>query len=138
MNICLDSSVIVSALRKQEVNHKTSKDILWKVKDGEYIAIEPYTVLVEITAAIRRRTGSPELADRVKNDLLNIDNINFMGLGYERASHAADIATVVGVRGMDAIVIQIAKEFDIPLITLDREMIEKAKSFIDIRTTDGL
>ena len=41
MNICLDSSVIVSALRKQEVNHEISKDILRKVKDGEYIAIEP-------------------------------------------------------------------------------------------------
>lgn len=138
MNICLDSSVIVSALRKQEVDHEISKDILRKVKDGEYIAIEPYIVLVEITAAIRRRTGSPELADRVKNDLLNIDNINFMGLGYERASHAADIAMKVGVRGMDAIVIQIAKEFDIPLITLDKEMIEKAESLIDIRTIDGL
>lgn len=138
MHICLDSSVIVSALRKQEVNHETSKNILRKVKDGEYIAIEPYIVLVEITAAIKRRTGSSELAARVKNDLLNIDNINFMDLGYERASHAADIAMKVGVRGMDAIVIQIAKEFDIPLVTLDKEMIEKAESFIDIRTIDGL
>ena len=95
-------------------------------------------MLVEITAAIRRRTGSRELADRVKNDLLNIDNINFMGLGYEIASHAADIAMKVGVRGMDAIVIQIAKEFDIPLITLDKEMIEKAESLIDIKTIDEL
>ena len=137
MRICLDSSVIVSALRKQEVNHEVSKDLLRKVKDGEYIAIEPYIVLVEITAAIRRRTGSSELADRVKNDLLNIDNINFMDLGYERAFQAADIAQMIGVRGMDAIVIQIAKEFDIPLITLDKEMIEKAESIINIRTIDG-
>ena len=49
-----------------------------------------------------------------------------------------DMAINLGVRGMDAIVIQIAKEFNVPLITFDKEMIEKAKSFVDIRAVDDL
>ena len=136
MHICLDSSVIVAALRKQEVHHNVARNILEKVKNGEYIAIEPYIVLVEIVAAIKRRTGSIELANRVKDDLLAINNINFTDLESIRADAAAEIAINMGVRGMDAIVIQIAKEFGIPLISLDMEMIEKSKSFVDARFAD--
>ena len=138
MNICLDSSVIVAALRKQEVHYEDAKNLLEKVKDGNHIAIEPYIVLIEVVAAIKRRTGSTELAKRVKNDFLAIDTINFTDLESTRANDASEIAMNLGVRGMDAIVIQTAKEFNIPLITLDKEMIEKAKSFVDIRAVDDL
>jgi predicted nucleic acid-binding protein len=138
VNICLDSSVIVAALRKQEVHYEAAKNLLEKVKDGNHIAIEPYIVLIEVVAAIKRRTGSTELAKRVKNDLLAIDTINFTDLESTRANDASEIALNLGVRGMDAIVIQTAKEFNIPLITLDKEIIEKAKSFVDIRSVDDL
>lgn len=138
MYICLDSSIIVAALRKQEVHHKVAKKILENVKDGKYIAIEPYIVLIEIVAAIKRRTGSTELANRVKDDLLAIDTINFTDLESTRAINASEIAMNLGVRGMDAIVIQIAKEFNVPLITLDLEMIEKSRSIISVLTADEL
>ena len=138
MNICLDSSVIVAALRKQEVHYEDAKNLLEKVKDGNHIAIEPYIVLIEVVAAIKRRTGSTKLAKRVKNDFLAIDTINFTDLESTRANDASEIALNLGVRGMGAIVIQTAKEFNIPLITLDKEMIEKAKSFVDIRAVDDL
>ncbi|MCJ7615319.1 MAG: type II toxin-antitoxin system VapC family toxin [Desulfobacterales bacterium] len=130
--------MIVAALRKQEVHHEAAKNLLKTIKDGEHIAIEPYIVLIEIVAAIKRRTGSSELAKRVKNDFLAIDTINFMDLESTRANDASEIAIKLGVRGMDAIVIQMAKEFNVPLITLDKEMIEKAKSFVDIRALDDL
>lgn len=120
MNICLDSSVIVAALRKQEVHYEDAKNLLEKVKDGNHIAIEPYIVLIEVVAAIKRRTGSTKLAKRVKNDFLAIDTINFTDLESTRANDASEIALNLGVRGMDAIVIQTAKEFNIPLITLDK------------------
>ncbi len=56
--ITIDSSVIIAALREQEPKHKECKSLLQKVKNGDYIAIEPYIVLIEVTAAIKRRTGS--------------------------------------------------------------------------------
>jgi predicted nucleic acid-binding protein len=49
-----------------------------------------------------------------------------------RADDAANIAKETGVRGMDAIVIQIAKEFGSPLISLDMEMIERSRFVVDI------
>lgn len=132
MHLCLDSSVIVAALRKQEKDHLLALKLLRKIKDQEHIAIEPYTVLVEVAAAIRRRTGSKELATRVKDDLLSLGTFRFVDLDAVSSSSAAGIAADIGVRGMDAVVIQVAKEFGIPLVTLDVEIIEKEKGIVEI------
>jgi len=103
--LTLDSSIIVAALRKQEEKHSECRSLLERVKDGEFVALEPYTVLIEVVAAIRRRTGSKDLAHRVKNDLQNIEAIRFLELTPARARLAAEIAEEIGVRGMDAIVL---------------------------------
>jgi len=136
--ITIDSSVIVAALLDREKKHNECRNLLEKVKNGEYIAIEPYIVLVEIVAAIKRRTGSSYLAERVKEDLCDINSIVFLDIVSTRAHQAADIAKEIGVRGMDAIVIQAAKEFNAPLVSLDREMLERSKSIIVIRDVEEL
>jgi predicted nucleic acid-binding protein len=128
--ITIDSCIIVAALLDKEKKYIECRNLLEKVKNGEYIAIEPYIVLVEVVAAIKRRTGSSYLAERVKQDLCNINSIVFLDISSTRAHQAADIAQEIGVRGMDAIVIQIAKEFNAPLVSLDREMLERSKSII--------
>ena len=130
--LTLDSSVIVAALREQEEKHEVCKRLLERVKNGEFIALESYTVLVEVVAAIKRRTGSEHLAERVKSGLENIDSIKFLDLISIRADDAADIAKETGVRGMDAIVIQAAKEFGSPLVSLDMEMTERSRFIVDI------
>ncbi len=43
MNLTVDSSVFVAALRKDEKRHKESLALFKKIKDGAYIAIEPYS-----------------------------------------------------------------------------------------------
>ena len=134
--LTLDSSVIVASLREQEEKHEVCKNLLRRVKNGEFVALEPYTVLVEVVAAIRRRTGSEHLAEMIKSGLENIDSITFLDLISSRANDAANIAKETGVRGMDAIVIQIAKEFGSPLISLDMEMIERSRFVVDILDVD--
>ena len=136
MHIVLDSSIIVAALRKQEGKHRECKNLLEKVKSGEFIAVEPFTVLIEVVAAIRRRTGSKELAERVKNDLESIDTIKFVDLVSFRAEETASIAALISVKGMDAIIIQIAKEFDAVLVSLDADMMVKAKEVVKVKNVE--
>ncbi len=100
--LTLDSSIIVAALREDEEKHERCRDILQKTKSGEFAALEPYSVLVEVVSAIRRRTGSEDLAERVGNDLQRIDNIFFFDLIKQRADKACKIAKKTGIRGMDA------------------------------------
>ena len=133
MYLTLDSSIIVAALRKEEEHHLQCKQLLEKVKDGAHIALQPYSTLVEVVAAIRRRTDSEELAERVKVNIQKIGTIYFQQLEASRADKAADIARETGVRGMDAIVVQIAREFDAALVSLDKEMIQKVASHVKIK-----
>jgi len=86
----------------------------------------PYSVLVEVVAAIRRRTGSKDLACEVRKEILEIENLSFVVLDQKAALEASDLAIRTGVRGMDALVIQVVREFETELITFDEEMIQKA------------
>jgi len=136
--LVLDSSVIVAALRQAEESHQECFDLLEKVKNGHFIVLEPCSVLIEVVAAIKRRSGSTDLAERVKKDLLDINALKFLELTSHRAEQAAAIASKIAVRGMDAVVIQLAREFDSPLVTLDMEMKEKAKSIVKIEAAVDL
>lgn len=124
--VTIDSSVVIASLLNSEPRHKEALKIWQGVLSGKNVAIMPYSVLVEIVAAIRRRTGSEELALEVKRELLSIDNVSFVVLDDESAEHAADIAARTGVRGMDALVMQVAEEYDAHLISFDEEMVKKA------------
>ena len=123
--VTIDSSVIIASLLKTESRHKEALNIWQKVLTGKQIAVMPYSVLIEVVAAIRRRTGSRELAKEIKEELLSIDTISFVVLDNESAERAADIAATTAVRGMDAIVIQVAEEYGTELITFDKEMAKK-------------
>jgi predicted nucleic acid-binding protein len=123
--LTIDSSVIVASLLETEPRHSEALQIWEAVLTGKDVAIMPYSVLVEIAAAIRRRTGSEELATDVKAELLKVENVSFVVLDQKAAEDAADLAIRTGLRGMDAIVIQAALEFDTELITFDDEMIKK-------------
>jgi len=83
--IVIDNCVIVATLLDKEKKLIECRNLLEKVKTGEYIAVEPYIVLVEIVAAIKRRAGSSYLADRVKQDLCDINTIVFLDITSTRA-----------------------------------------------------
>jgi predicted nucleic acid-binding protein len=136
--VTLDSSVIVAALRKTEVHHDRCLSLLEEVKDGFYSAVEPYIVLVEIAAALKRRTGSQKLSERVIKDILTIDTIFFLDLDAARANRAVEIAQRFSVRGMDAIVIQIAEEFDATLLSLDYEIIGNVAGLVKTKAIDEI
>jgi len=126
--LTLDSSVIIASLLEKEPRHREALEIWSTILAGKNVAIMPYSVLVEVVAAIKRRTGSEALALEVKEELLNVETISFVILDDKSAVEAADLAAKTGVRGMDALLIQVAKEFGTELVTFDEEMMSKSKS----------
>lgn len=125
--LTIDSSVIISSLLEQESRHQEAYAIWERVLTGKDFAVMPFSVLVEVAAAIRRRTGSEELALEVKKALLAIDSVSFIVIDEKAAEDAADLAAKSAVRGMDALVMQVAREFETELVSFDKEMMEKAK-----------
>lgn len=131
-HVTVDTSVIIASLKKDEEKHDACRKIMEKVKDGDFIALESYIVQVEVAAAIKRRTGSRGLAERIRKDLEAIDTIYFLDLTRYRAREAAEIAEQTDTRGMDAIIAQVAKENNTILITLDKEMADRARDVVRI------
>ena len=123
--LTIDSSVIIASLLENESRHSEAMQIWDAVIAGGDVAIMPYSVFVEVVAAIRRRTGSEELATEVKEELLKIENVSFVILDQRAAEDAADIAIQKSVRGMDALVMQTAREYETELVTFDDEMMKK-------------
>jgi len=134
--VTLDSSVIVAALRNQEEKHEQCRRLLEAVEEAQIIAIQPYSVLSEVTNAVKRRTRSQRLAERVKQVLQSINTMNFVESEARRTEMVSDMAMRTDMGIMDAVVVQIAFEFGTTLISLDEEMIKKAKSIVRTKTVD--
>jgi predicted nucleic acid-binding protein len=131
--LTIDSSIIVASLLEQEKGHSKAFEVWAKVLTGKAVAIMPYTVLVEVVAAVRRRTRDEKLALKIKKELLSASTVNFAIVDPGAALEASDIAVETGMRGMDAIVVQTAKEYGTSLVTLDKEIISKAAGIVKIR-----
>jgi len=129
--LTVDSSIIVSSLLENEPRHKEALKIWNSVLSGKNAAIIPYSVFVEVVAAVRRRTGSEELAREVAKQLLEIETIFFVGLDSKSAQESAELATKTGVRGMDALVLQVARDFNTELMSFDEEMMHKVRDHLN-------
>ena len=118
--------------------HHQCRLLLQQVKEGKYMALESAIVLVEVTAAIRRRTGSRRLARQVRENLLQLDFLFFLELTESRMNSAARIGERVSLKGMDAIIAQVAEEEDSVLVTLDREFAEKVAEIVSVEEVEKL
>jgi predicted nucleic acid-binding protein len=123
--VTLDSSVIITSVLDFEKRHKEAMLLFENILIGNYEVFLPYTVLVEVIGAVKRRTLSDSQADQIKEKLLGVAYITFIELTSERAENACQIASQFNLRGMDAIVVQVSKEFGTELITFDKEMLSR-------------
>ena len=62
---------------------------------------------------------------------METESVFLVSLDEKSAKEAAEIAVKTGVRGMDAIVLQVALDFDTDLMSFDEEMVAKARGHIN-------
>lgn len=121
----LDSSVIVSYILKDESNSYQAKELLNNIAENESKIIIPTTVLVEIVSAVKRRTGSSELAERILEHFSNAPGFIYIEINLQNVIKSSQIAVKYGLRGMDSLIVQISEEYKTELITFDLEIQEK-------------
>jgi len=134
--VTLDSSVLVSAFVMGDEFRPIARRIMEKIFSGQYRATTSSIVFVEVCGSISRRVGVDK-AISVKNQLMRWENMNFIAyseLTGKRRMEATEFAIELKLRGMDAIVVQVAKEKNGVLITFDEEMAEKAKMAVEVFT----
>lgn len=135
MTLTLDSSVFVAAFVKAEsASDKASKLLKEAIRDRMEVII-PMTVLIESTLAVARRVGQ-ELAEEMQEFILDLPNLKLVEIDFDAGLQIIELGSRLKLKGMDAIVVYVASEFDSALATLDQEMIEKSNSEITIYSWD--
>lgn len=135
-SIVIDASVMVSWLVSSDANHKASR--LWleayRAKGGLLIA--PTLMIIEIASAIARPTFQPEVARAAIQRLYSVRTLRLVTLGPALAKAAVNVAIDLRLRARDTSYVALAKKFQIPLVSWDKEQLFRASSIISAFSPD--
>ena len=135
--IVVDASVMVSQLMRRDINHNPS--IFWLNQFGAAggLLVAPVFLQIEVAAAVSRITGQSTLSREALEDLKSSDTLQFVPLDAMIVESAIDIASDLQLRAGDAIYVALARQLSIPLVTWDREQLQRAKRLIITYTPDN-
>jgi len=132
--VVTDASIWVSQLRPQDVNHDASRLWMERYTAAGGLLLAPIYLLIEVAAAISRRTGEPALAKKAIEDLNSTDAMQFVPLDSVLTQAAVNIATNLQLRAGDAIYVAVAQQLNLPLLSWDKEQLERAEKLLTTYT----
>ena len=132
--VTIDASVFVSAFTPTEPAHQASKLFMQTIREQSVPIIVPTLVLPEISAAISRGQGQPELGKAFAQQLRNLPNTTFIDVDENIAQLAIDIAADHRLRGSDAVYAAVALRFGTELVTLDKEQLDRSPEVLSVRS----
>jgi predicted nucleic acid-binding protein len=120
--VVLDASVWVSRLLPQEAEHIASKGWIDQHFLQKGLLVVPSLFVVEVTAAISRRTKSVSDAYSAANQVLAMPLIQIGAMDTGLMSEARNLAADHGLRAGDAVYVALAKQLGLPVVSLDEEL----------------
>jgi predicted nucleic acid-binding protein len=130
----IDASVWVAIFRENDVHHATCVQFLEAAVAGEQNLHIPNLALAEVAGVFARQSRNARLATRTVNAILALPRLE----RHEFTDAMADRATVLAVRcklrGADAVYVSLADSLDLPLISLDQEILDRSKRLVNART----
>ena len=126
MRLVVDSNIFISSLDPIDRFHSECYPIFEKILNFEIEVICPVLVLVETICALRRRTNNEKLAHDYYRNLAFLPSINWLDITIEVAEKSCMLGAKTGLRGGDAIILQVAEQYGVPILTKDKEINEKA------------
>ena len=132
----VDASVWVARLIDQDVFHDFSRKWLDTQRAQGVQFVAPTLLLVEVAAAISRRTGNSKLAQKAVEALENLPDLRLVEMDHSVVQTAVRVGSDLGVRGADAIYIAIAQQLSLPLVTLDQDQSVRAARVVETLVID--
>ena len=130
--IVVDASLWVARLIAQDAFHDLSRQWLDAQRDQGVQFVAPTLLLVEVAAAISRRTGDSELAKKATEALENLPDLRLVEMDQSVVQTAVRAGADLGVRGADALYIAIAQQLTLPMATLDTDQSERGSQVVEI------
>ncbi|MCK4285620.1 MAG: PIN domain-containing protein [Candidatus Lokiarchaeota archaeon] len=127
--VVVDSNVFIASLIENDKFYEVSIDFIEKMNINELIFHISMIIPIEVSCAIARRIGAKEAneSEEIIHNWIKEKKIVVYELNEKRMTESQNYGTKYKLKGMDAIIIQLALELNLPLITFDNEIIERAK-----------
>ena len=124
MSYVVDASVGVAAARTGEPGHVESLRFLRRCLTQGQGLVHPPLFSIEVAAALSRRGANAAVLQRYLAPLLASPN-RVAVLGPKAAERVVRVAIRYGLRGADAVYVWLAERESLPLVTLDREHLDR-------------
>lgn len=127
---CLDANIFLAALDEREPHHGEAFDLLRAIESRDIILMEPAIVVFEVTSVLTRKSYRGELDE--KQAAARVDYFSELPLLLQWQpgilKRSADLARRLHLRdAYDCFYLAVAEGRNIPLVTLDRGFLKKAK-----------
>jgi predicted nucleic acid-binding protein len=132
--VTIDASVWLAALWAHEPGHAAAARVLAEIDRQQIRMVQPTLFLPEVCGAVRRRTGREDMAAALTEALLLSPLMTMLPLTLDVAAESAACAVRLGLRGADACYVATSRLEQTTLITLDLEVIERARVLVDVRS----
>ncbi|MDQ3689404.1 MAG: PIN domain-containing protein [Chloroflexota bacterium] len=132
--VTIDASVWLAADAADEAARDVSRSFLRAVLAGGLAVHLPSISIVEVAAAVARRTGDADLAREAGQRVLEMPALVVHPLDIDAAAEAAALAGYVRLRAADAIYAATALRLGTQLVTLDLELRDRAAPVVGVFT----
>ncbi len=132
----VDASVWVARFLVADRHHGVAMASITALLERDARLVIPVLAWPEVAGAIARRTGNPEDGHEAVDIIRALRWIESIPMDQSLAHEAAKIAGSRRLRGADAVYVALAVAYGEPLITLDAEMLERARGVAEAFTPE--
>src|SRR5579884_2523632 len=132
--VVVDASVWVSRFISWDVNQSAIHVWIERYATAGGLLIAPAFFLVEVAAAISRRTGDPSLARGVIKDIYYFSAMRILSLDSVLVWSAVEMAVDLHLRAGDTTYVALARRLNIPLVSWDKEQLQRPGNLITTYT----
>lgn len=126
----IDTSVYVAIVNRTEPGHQASLAWFKHMERTNSPITAPAIFLAEVGAALSRGLGNAEIGHQIVNQLLQRNLVEIVPVTTYLGQRAALIAANYKIRGCDAVYVALAEQLERPLVTLDRQQLERGSRVV--------
>jgi predicted nucleic acid-binding protein len=134
----VDASVLVSVSYDRDTFHEQSLAWLQRHIGSGAIIVAPLLVLSEVSGPVARQTGEAQQGYHAIQHLRSLPNLYLVPLDENLAESAGRFAAELRLRGADAVYVALAAQLGLPLISWDREQLERGAARASVMRPDEL
>jgi predicted nucleic acid-binding protein len=130
----LDASVCVAIFNEIDPDHPAASSWFAAASLAEEPIVAPVILLAEVGSALARALDEDRAPMEAVKLLRSGRLLELFPVDGRLAARAATIGIALRIRGADAIYVALADQLGIPLITFDRQQLERGGQVVTART----